>query len=601
MSIRTSVLLAALSCISACGTGGSHREGNTDAGGSAGTGSLLLGGGDPEVPTPERLDLLLMIDNSWAMDSKYTLLADSISQFLERAQNPRCVTANGQATSAPGPSGACAAGQAREFGPIRDIHVGVISSSLGDGGDNQICSRPESRDMSHLVGSLPRGAATGADEDGILKWKTGESFDDFRGALHRMVLATGQLGCGYEQSLEAWYRFLVDPAPYASLERVRCRPESATTDCMGPAVDASGQVLLDQTVLAQRAAFLRPDSLLMIVTLSDENDCSIRVGGQSWRLASTEGMPRAASVCGENPNAACCYACGASVPEGCSPDPICSTAIRLTREEDAMSLRCFEQKRRFGADFLYPTERYVHALSSRELCLKEPSLATEDCSEPAVDNPLFAQGRPLSHVVLASIVGVPWQSIRKTTGDADGSFRLETAEELNSGTWDEILGQPSQSPPVPPSDPFMTESADVRSGIAAGNPINGREYDTAYGATLPRDLQHACLFRLPQPVDCSGADPNAVLPCACTPDVRNSPVCEDAPGESPPGAIQYWARAYPGLRHLEVLRGQSAAGGHAVVGSICTDNASDPSRSDYGYRPVVDALVSRIAPRLQTP
>jgi len=454
--------------------------------------------------------------------------------------------------------------------------------------------------MSHMVGSLARGAIAGVDQDGILKWQQGESFEDFRGALRGMVLATGQLGCGYEQSLEAWYRFLVDPAPYASLERVRCRPEATTTDCIGPAVDASGQVLLDQAVLAQRAAFLRPDSLLVIVTLSDENDCSIRVGGQSWRVSSTERMPRAASVCGENPNAACCYACGGVVPEGCSPDPICSTAIQLTREEDSISLRCFEQKRRFGADFLYPTERYVHALTSSQLCLEHPSLAAADCADPTIDNPLFAQGRPLSHVVLASIVGVPWQSIRKTTGGGDGSFRLETAEELNAGGWDDILGQPRQSPPVPPADPFMTETAEVRSGIPVSNPINGREYDTTYGGTLPRDLQHACLFRLPEPVDCAIGTTSG-LACACEASERNSPVCEDQPGESQPGAIQYWARAYPGLRHLEVLRGQSAAGGDVVLGSACTSNASDTSRDDYGYRPVIDALISRIAPKLQVP
>ena len=31
-------------------------------------------------------------------------------------------------------------------------------------------------------------------------------------------------------------------------------------------------------------------------------------------------------------------------------------------------------------------------------------------------------------------------------------------------------------------------------------------------------------------------------------------VCDDRPGETAPGPIQYWARAYPGLRHLKGLR-----------------------------------------------
>lgn len=591
MLTRSLLSLFPLALSLACGSGGSPD-------GSGGSGSQLPHGGDPELTPPDRLDLLLMVDNSWAMDGKQALLADGVTRLLERLREPLCVGPGGTPPSAAGPTGGCPAGQSREFQPIRDIQVGVISSSLGDGGDNQICSAPESRDMAHLIGSLERGAGAPADEHGILRWRAGEPFEPFGSALGTMVLAAGQRGCGYEQSLEAWYRFLVDPAPYAALERVRCRPEASSNDCIGPALDAGGNVRVDEQLLQQRAAFLRPDSLLVIVSLSDENDCSLRVGGQSWRVASSaDRMPRAASVCSQDPNAACCYSCGGALPAGCSADPICSPSLQLTREEDAVSLRCFDQKRRFGTDFLYPTERYVNALRSSELCLKAPSLASAGCAEPTVPNPLFAGGRPLAHVLLASIVGVPWESIRSPSEQGSG-FRLATSEELAAGGWDEILGEPGQSPPVPPADAFLIESAVPRGDIPTGNPINGREYDTAYGGSLRRDLQHACLFRLPQPIDCSSADPSG-LPCACEASTQSSPVCEEQPGVSPPGPLQYWGRAYPGPRHLEVLRGHAAAGGEIVLGSICSSSLADASRSDYGYRAVSDALVARIAPRLR--
>lgn len=76
-----------------------------------------------------------------------------------------------------------------------------------------------------------------------------------------------------------------------------------------------------ELALAQRADFLRPDSVLVILALTDENDCSIRVGGQSWLVSSrTETMTRASSACAENPNDACCYPCPGVVPDGCERD-----------------------------------------------------------------------------------------------------------------------------------------------------------------------------------------------------------------------------------------------------------------------------------------
>ena len=100
--------------------------------------------------------------------------------------------------------------------------------------------------------------------------------------------------------------------------------------------------------------------------------------------------------------------------------------------------------------------------------------------------------------------------------------------------------------------------------------INGREYDTA-GAYQTRDeLQYACIFPLPEPRDCASVPIEGV--CECFEGDFDRPLCEQIPGVGPPGTTQYWGKAYPGARQLQVLK---AVGASSVVTSICPRNVSD--------------------------
>ena len=72
------------------------------------------------------------------------------------------------------------------------------------------------------------------------------------------------------EQLEAVYRFLIDPKPYQSITTATC------PGTMEPCAIPQG---IDQTLLAQRAAFLRDDSAVAIVNITDENDCSTVEGG----------------------------------------------------------------------------------------------------------------------------------------------------------------------------------------------------------------------------------------------------------------------------------------------------------------------------------
>ena len=72
-------------------------------------------------------------------------------------------------------------------------------------------------------------------------------------------------------------------------------------------------------------------------------------------------------------------------------------------------------------------------------------------------------------------------------------------------------------------------------------------------------------------------------------------MCEATPGNGTPGTTQYWAKAYPGLRQLQVLRD---LGSRSVVASICARNTTDPGRPDFGYRPAVTAIIEGLQPQL---
>jgi hypothetical protein len=396
------------------------------------------------------------------------------------------------------------------------------------------------------------------------------------------ITSAGEIGCGFEAQLEAMYRFLIDPDPPADVvkqgnEAVVQRP--------------------DQQTLAERAAFLRPDSSVLVVILSDENGCSVFDGGIAW-LSGQGGtddggiftLPRSTSACATNPNDPCCRSCNtieAAPPAGCAPldgDPACSPVFH-NEQTDALNLRCWEQKRRFGVDFLYPVSRYADGLTRTTI---------RDYTGAEVPNPLFAGGRDPTLVSVASIVGVPWQDIARDHTDAVNLDFMSAAELASNGRWPVIVGNPSSY--VPPTDPFMIASVEPRQGTnpitgdsispASGplraNPINGNEYIPPAN----NDMQYACIFPLGVlPRECgntSGCD------CSTVDQGVNKPLCN--------GTAQAFGKAYPSLRELDLMR---QLGGRSAVASICPRNVSDTSRADYAYRPAVRAIMQRVTQTLR--
>jgi hypothetical protein len=590
------------------GSAGGGTGGGGAGGGSSGTSSTARDGGGVKPDTPSggrlfvsnKLDLLLVIDNSISMSDKQAVLSRSISDLVARIVN---TTESG----------------------VTDLHVGVITSSLGGHGSTDLCAGNDQgtitdqsvNDHGWLIGSRPRFPASTPNAlkttpEGFLAWTSGVNVSELKTGIEAMVVAAGEFGCGLESQLESMYHFLVDPNPYAQLVLQNCA--GSTEPCAFP-------MGTDTTLLAQRKAFLRPNSTVAIVELTDENDCSIREHGQYYYAARDNIiLPHGSSACATNPNDPCCYFCNSTPPAGCSADPTCST--QTPRTDDQPNLRCFHQKQRFGFDFLYPTTRYVNALSRTELCLSRDDLSPgADCPDSngdgkpdLVHNPLFwsspdpdagAFVRDPSMVYFLGIVGVPYQDLESSPSATRIDYRTPSVLETTKA-WDVILGNAAPSgsePPILPTDTLLVESVEPRTGsdgetppaplapASAGylaNAVNGHEWLNAD----EDDLQYSCIFPLPQGRDCTAiVQQNPQPGCDCKPghEADNNPLCQNTVGMY--STTELFAKAYPPLRELEVIHG---LGKNGLVSSICARNLTDDTRQDYAYRPATDLLLSQI-------
>jgi len=594
-------------------TGGSNSGGGTAGAGPVGeVTSVPLAGGETE-----QVDLLFVVDNSISMADKQELFQTGVPTLVERLINPVCVSLADPDDVAlvAAPSTACPSGFEREFEPLTDVHVGIISTSLGAHGGS-VCSPEESswneskNDRGRLLPSVRPDSDLASYQDlGFLAWDPGSSKNppgetdvgELVTAFQSHVMAAGEVGCGYEAPLESWYRFLVDPAPPLDIVR--------EDNVARPATDENGDIIVDDVVLAQRAAFLRPDSVVAIIMLTDENDCSVVDSGMGFltSLQALNGgawtMPAVTAACEGDPNDPCCRSCALGEglpPAGCealSADPGCLAG--RPANSDALNLRCYNQKQRFGFDLLYPVERYIDALSVQTL-VDRTNCGADSCA--VVPNPLFVQGnyiRSPSRVVLTGIVGVPWQDLATPESLTGSRLEYMTPEELEeSGRWQVILGDPEER--VPPTDPLMIETPEPRSGThpitgdalapetstnPLENPINGHEFVNA----RQDDLQYACTFPLQTPRVCSDDDSS----CDCRyEDVDlNRPLC-NPPAGGAAGTTQYFGKAYPAPRLLQVIQGLGSRG---MPASICPRTTSgSPADAGFGYNPAVDAVIRRV-------
>ena len=534
----------------------------------------------------DKVDLLLVVDNSLSMGDKQSELGRRVPQLIKSLTNPDVDPSTGKPRSK----------------AISDLHVGVITSSLGSHGTSACdpaSTNLHNDDHGHLLPRAGEGTGSGwkVDRDGAeptpqacpspiaaspLTWvfdPAGKGPARFNGAAGATELQTAascvvqsarEDGCGYEETWESLYHFLVDPQPYLTA-KVKCT--------FGPTGDACGTnkidvVGVDDEILKERAAFLRPDSLLSIVILSDENDFSLKPAQLNW-LPWGYGagqMQRGWKACASVPDdfepesgdeyaklhsTFGCFSCFENTADPGGNCTVPWAKDKLNADVDGRAERGFHQVQRFGYNFLWSRQRYVDAFTKSVV----PGLDDRG-TIVALPNPIFAGGyRTPDLVMVTAIVGVPKNLV---------SFDDGMPKVLTESDWEKII-----SPDLTKRDPHMIESIAPRTayglphfaGDRSIDPIHGGERDILDGD----DLQYACIAPRnsdAKSYDCEGGG---------SPELRN-PLC-GAGGKQP------YYKAYPGLRHLRIVHDLGPSGG---VASICSPTLV----------PVIQALTDRLSSSL---
>lgn len=238
--------MGALLLIASAGCTSSHAiDEDSDAGGEVPPdGSPTVDAGPPPtdagpicVPSTDRVDLLLVIDNSTGMAEEQGLLADAYGGLVE-------ALATGDADG----------DGVEDFAPVGSLQVGVVTVDMGTRGHViPTCSNPEFGDdgLLRTEGNTSRDGC-GSTYPAIQRFDASGGVDPETFADEVACVAVAGLGgCGFEQPLEAMLK-AVAPST-APLEFAR-------------GTGGHGD--------RENAGFVRDDSVLVVLHLTDEDDCS---------------------------------------------------------------------------------------------------------------------------------------------------------------------------------------------------------------------------------------------------------------------------------------------------------------------------------------
>jgi hypothetical protein len=638
-----SVVLLAFACGGGKLAGGPGDGGNGQDGGGSGSSSGGGSGADAAARPPSapatKLDVLFMIENANSMASVTIgndFLTASIPPFFHRLLNPNCVDASGNVLGE-SQGGQCASGQP-EFQPVHDIHVGVVTSSLGGFGGDQC---PE-----NATNPSAPGLSAHTDDHGELITRSGvqgtpnlenpaspivsyQSESQLVSDVQGLVLGANVHGCGFRASLESFYRFLIQPDPYATID---AGPNGTRT------LDG-----VDATIIQQRHGFLRPDSALaviLVVSKDDQGFDTLSIGAQGWAFSNTAfpGSPNMAApegtvACQSDPESPQCTSCAfiktsPSFATQCPNDPPGGVGGYLDPSDDALRVRAFHTKQRFGLEPQFPIDRYVSGLTSYAVPDQAHEHDTMGNYAPVADcaNPIFSTGLPSdpssdlchlapgprrpSQVFLTVIGGVPHQLLQVDPTNPDSPQKTTLAP----SDWTRVLGADPLHYDFTGSDFHMIQSEQDRTTMTTDpssptwanhsncpdsssdtcDPISGREF-----ATNKSDLQFACIFPLANVMDCTSPGPGDAYKgaCACATGGgdANSQLCQK--GAS--GYTQVWINGFaqPAIRQLSVAR---ALGPQAVVGSLCPIHTAEATPGDplYAFRPPLQSLIDRLSTAL---
>jgi hypothetical protein len=175
-----------------------------------------------EVPP---VDILVVVDNSMSMAEEQASLVEAFPVLLRGIL------------------------ESTDRARVDDLHVGVVSTDMGTGGYSvETCFDPVDGDDG-ILQHTPNPSVAGCDSSypsylSYIAEPPGSVAVDELSRDFGCIATLGIDGCGFEQQLEAGKRALVDHRDGAN------------------------------------AGFLRPDSLVVVLTVTDEEDCSVTEGGE---------------------------------------------------------------------------------------------------------------------------------------------------------------------------------------------------------------------------------------------------------------------------------------------------------------------------------
>lgn len=625
----------------------------------------------------DKVDLLFVIDNSASMGDKQTILAEAVPDLISGLLTPKCVdpnTGNAVGTDVADPNGnqnnryGCPGTSEPEFKPVSDMHIGIVSSSLGNFGAgandplDAVCDSSNARanDRAHLLNIAKEGGQVDeAKPANFLAWfPTNEENNDERRhpkpanattdlaklqtAFQSMVEGTGQTGCGLEAQLESMYHFLVQPDPWTKIS-----------------LDAANQADLGQEVdvdlLQQRADFLRPDSLVAIIMLTDEDDSSadpLAVGGQGWafmarkfpgsqvvRPGTNQGTtaPRGTTECDSNPGGKdangndLCTSCGFQTR--CNQNDANCQRIRNDANckevadgvngsgdgiagywgptKDSLNVRFHRMKQRYGIDPQYPIRRYVDGLTKARV----PNRTTEHTSRARPDgsreisgyqfattctNPLFARTLPRNPGdelcnLTASTRSPDFIFFAVVGGVPNNLLHFKAndpeASRIVDSDWVKILGQNPEQFNYAGIDPHMVQSIAPRQGLDGPSSTRGDNGSDDVHGREWDTGDEDLQYACTFELPVPRTCTNSDTSCDCADANRNPPLCGAQLNQ------QVRAKAYPTIREFQVVR---ALGDQGVVASLCPIQLTDKNAPTYGYRPAVAAIVDRLKNALTT-
>ncbi|MCA9607148.1 MAG: hypothetical protein KC619_16190 [Myxococcales bacterium] len=212
--------------------------------GHPGEGGVALPSTRP--PRPSVLDLLLVVDNSGSLTEEQWSLRHDLAGLLEALT-----------------TGDLDGDGVREAPPFESVQIGVVTTDMGTGGYTvPTCARADFGDDG-ILRTEGRTDVLGCHEryPSVLAWEPEADFEGFVEDAQCLSIV-GTEGCGFEQQLEAALK-AVSPSHPTAFTAASYTPPTFFRSTPGHA-DGSNE------------GFVRSGSLLAIILVTDEEDCSAR-------------------------------------------------------------------------------------------------------------------------------------------------------------------------------------------------------------------------------------------------------------------------------------------------------------------------------------